>query len=92
MTQIIQANSKHAVQAGQIFDLYRQFYQCGTDLELAISYITERIKHAESTIFVAVYNDTAVGFVQMHPTFCSVQAVKLYLPVDPTSSGGAHHF
>ena len=92
MTQIIQANRKHAVQSGQLFDLYRQFYQCATDLELAISYITELIKHAESTIFVALYNDTAVGFVQMYPTFCSVQAVKLYLPVDPTSSGGAHHF
>ena len=80
--QIVQANSDHAVQVGQLFDLYRQFYQCDADLDLAISYITERIKHAESTIFIALENDTAVGFVQMYPTFCSVQAVKRFVLYD----------
>jgi ribosomal protein S18 acetylase RimI-like enzyme len=80
--QIVQANSNHAEKVGQLFDLYRQFYRCDADLELAISYITERIKHAESTIFIALENDTAVGFVQMYPTFCSVQAVKRFVLYD----------
>ena len=80
--QIMLANINHAEKVGQLFDLYRQFYQCDADLDLAISYITERIKHCESTIFVALDNDTAVGFVQMYPTFCSVQAVKRFVLYD----------
>jgi len=80
--QIIRANIDHAPQIGQLFNLYRQFYQCDADLDLAIRYITERIKHAESIIFVAIDRDTAVGFVQMYPTFCSVQAVKRFVLYD----------
>ena len=41
--QVIGANIDHAPQIGQLFDLYRQFYQCSADLDLAIRYITERI-------------------------------------------------
>ena len=80
--RIILANIKHAGKIGQLFDLYRQFYQCDADLDLAIRYITERITHAESTIFVAVDRDTLVGFVQLYPTFCSVQAVKRFVLYD----------
>jgi len=80
--QVIRAHLHHAPQIGQLFDLYRQFYQCDADLDLAIRYITERIEHAESTIFVAVDRDTLVGFVQLYPTFCSVQAVKRFVLYD----------
>ena len=80
--QVIRAHMHHAPQIGQLFDLYRQFYQCDADLDLAIRYITERIEHAESTIFVAVDRDTLVGFVQLYPTFCSVQAVKRFVLYD----------
>jgi ribosomal protein S18 acetylase RimI-like enzyme len=80
--QVIRAHLHHAPQIGQLFDLYRQFYQCDADLDLAIRYITERITHAESTIFVAVDRDTLVGFVQLYPTFCSVQAVKRFVLYD----------
>jgi len=79
--QVIRAHLHHAPQIGQLFDLYRQFYQCDADLDLAIRYITERITHAESTIFVAVDRDTLVGFVQLYPTFCSVQAVNLFFMI-----------
>ena len=80
--QVIQANIDHAPQIGQLFDLYRQFYQCDADLDLAIRYITARIKQGESAIFVALVNDIAVGFVQIYPTFCSVQAVKRFVLYD----------
>ena len=80
--QVIQANLDHAPQIGHLFDLYRQFYQCDADLDLAIRYITERIKYAESIIFVAIDKNMVVGFVQMYPTFCSVQAVKRFVLYD----------
>ena len=80
--QVIRGHLHHAPQIGQLFDLYRQFYQCDADLDLAIRYITERITHAESTIFVAVDRDTLVGFVQLYPTFFSVQAVKRFVLYD----------
>jgi ribosomal protein S18 acetylase RimI-like enzyme len=80
--QVIRANIDHAPQIGHLFNLYRQFYQCEADLDLAIRYITERIKHAESTIFIAIDRGTVVGFVQMYPTFCSVQAVKRFVLYD----------
>jgi ribosomal protein S18 acetylase RimI-like enzyme len=80
--QVIRANIDHAPQIGQLFDLYRQFYQCSADLDLAIRYITERIKHHESTIFVALDRDVPIGFVQLYPTFCSVQAVKRFVLYD----------
>ena len=63
--QVIRGHLHHAPQIAQLVDLYRQFYQCDADLDLAIRYITERITHAESTIFVAVDRDTLVGFVQL---------------------------
>ena len=80
--QVIRGHLHHAPQIAQLFDLYRQFYQCDADLDLASRYITERITHAESTIFVAVDRDTLVGFVQLYPTFCSVQAVKRFVLYD----------
>tara|TARA_B100000795_G_scaffold251006_1_gene219531 strand:- start:481 stop:924 length:444 start_codon:yes stop_codon:yes gene_type:complete len=80
--QVIRANIDHAPQIGQLFDLYRQFYQCSADLDLAIRYITERIRHHESTIFVALDRDVPIGFVQLYPTFCSVQAVKRFVLYD----------
>ena len=36
----------------------------------------------ESDIFLAVDNATACGFVQLYPSFCSVQASKIYILYD----------
>jgi len=79
---IVQASTQHATEVGRLFDLYRQFYQCDADLDLATAYITARLKQGESTIFIAMDGETAVGFVQLYPTFCSVQAVKRFILYD----------
>ena len=80
--QIIRATVNHAAEIGRLFDLYRQFYLCEANLDLAIAYITERLEQDESTIFIAMEDETAVGFVQLYPTFCSVQAVKRFILYD----------
>ena len=80
--EIVKANQTHIEQVSRLFDLYRQFYECEPDLELATRFISERIERKESDIFVAFSQDDAVGFVQLYPSFCSVDAVKIYILYD----------
>ena len=79
---IIPAKIEHASEVAKLFDLYRQFYDCEPDIELAEAYITQRIEHQESQIFVAKDESTLVGFVQLYPTFCSVQATRIFVLYD----------
>ncbi len=87
--EIKRATSNHISEVARLFDLYRQFYQCDADLELAESFIADRINNNESIIFIAVENGSIHGFVQLYPSFCSVDAIKIFilydLYVDPTS-------
>ncbi len=79
---IVKADRRHIAEVSRLFDLYRQFYECDADLELATGFITERIERNESDIFVAVSGDKAGGFVQLYSSFCSVDAVKIYILYD----------
>lgn len=80
--EIVKANQHHIAQVSRLFDLYRQFYECEPDLELATRFISERIERKESDIFVAHSQDKAIGFVQLYPSFCSVDAVRIYILYD----------
>jgi ribosomal protein S18 acetylase RimI-like enzyme len=76
----------------QLFDAYRQFYQYPPDLALASSYIAERTEKAESVILLAQHaNGEALGFCQLYPTFCSLEAKPVYalyeLYVAPAARG-----
>ena len=82
MIEIERATSTHVEPVGRLFDLYRRFYECDPDLDLATSYIRERIEREESLIHVAVADGEVVGFVQSYPTFCSVDAVKRHVLYD----------
>ncbi|MFT5505483.1 MAG: ribosomal protein S18 acetylase RimI-like enzyme [Gammaproteobacteria bacterium] len=79
---IIQAESKHIPEVARLFDLYRQFYDCVPDLETATHFISDRVSNNESVIFVAETNDRLCGFVQMYPSFCSVDAAKIFILYD----------
>lgn len=66
-----------------LFDAYRQFYERSPDLPLATSYIRARLANRESVILVA--SDIAgriVGFCQLYPTFCSVEAAPIFTLYD----------
>lgn len=80
--EIIKANQAHIAEVSRLFDLYRQFYECEPDITLATRYITERFDRNESDIFVAIDGQTASGFVQLYPSFCSVAAIKIYILYD----------
>lgn len=66
-----------------LFDLYRQFYEQAPDLRLAEEFISERFRNKESTLLVAANPEQAlVGFCQLYPTFCSVEARPIYALYD----------
>lgn len=73
-----------------LFDAYRQFYEQASDLALAKNFIRDRLQNNESAILLAA-NDVqqVVGFCQLYPTFCSVEAKPIYslydLFVDPAA-------
>ena len=48
---IVKATPEHVSEVGRLFDLYRQFYECEPDLELATNFIAERIANDEADIF-----------------------------------------
>lgn len=63
----------------RLFDAYRQFYQQAPDLALATAFIGERMRCGQSLILVAE-DDTqqALGFCQLYPSFCSIEAQPIY--------------
>ena len=66
-----------------LFDQYRQFYQQAPNLEAARRFMTERFERHESVVLVAQAPTGAlVGFCQMYPSFCSVEAAPIYTLYD----------
>lgn len=62
-----------------LFDAYRQFYEQTPDLALARAFIGERLRQQQSVILMAENEaGTALGFCQLYPSFCSVEARPIY--------------
>lgn len=62
-----------------LFDAYRQFYQQDADPALAARFIRARLENGESVILLAsTESQGIVGFCQLYPTFCSVEARPIY--------------
>jgi ribosomal protein S18 acetylase RimI-like enzyme len=66
-----------------LFDAYRQFYAQAPDLALAKRFIRERMENHESVILLASNAaQQVVGFCQLYPSFCSVEAKPIYALYD----------
>ena len=77
------ASSKDIDAVAVLFDAYRQFYQQASDLPLATKFIRDRIAKEESVIILAENAERiALGFCQMYPSFCSVEATPIYTLYD----------
>lgn len=62
-----------------LFDSYRQFYEQAPDLALARNFIRDRLANKESVVVLALdETQQVVGFCQLYPTFCSVEAAPIY--------------
>ncbi len=79
---IIRVSEAQLPELARLFDLYRQFYECEPNLQLARDYIAARLQNDESIIFAASDGEQLHGFVQLYPSFCSVEAIKIYVLYD----------
>jgi ribosomal protein S18 acetylase RimI-like enzyme len=62
-----------------MFDLYRQFYGQPPNRSLALRFLSDRFANRESLILVADSLPTGlIGFCQLYPTYCSVEAAPIY--------------
>jgi ribosomal protein S18 acetylase RimI-like enzyme len=70
------AESGDARAIAPLFDAYRQFYGKTPDLALAEQFLDKRLRNGESVVLVAeapAERDGPIGFVQLYPTFSSLQ-------------------
>nr|WP_298929892.1 GNAT family N-acetyltransferase [uncultured Allomuricauda sp.] len=64
----------------KLFEEYRVFYGEESNLELAASFIGQRIKNGESIVFIGENADNQiVGFAQLYPLFSSTRLKKIWL-------------
>jgi GNAT superfamily N-acetyltransferase len=63
-----------------LFDQYRHFYRQPGDVALARRFLSERLQHQESIVFLAMRADgTAMGFTQLFPSFSSASAARIFI-------------
>ncbi|MFO1388105.1 N-acetyltransferase family protein [Cellvibrio sp.] len=66
-----------------LFNDYRQFYEQAPNLEFAKEFLYARLNNNESIIFIAEDDSqTALGFCQIYPSFCSVIGAPIYVLYD----------
>ena len=62
-----------------LFDAYRQFYRCPSDVEGARRFLLQRFEHNQSVIFLAFDGASAIGFVQLYPSFSSASMARIFI-------------
>lgn len=78
--QAHRADASHLDTIAGLFDAYRGFYGQPSNLAQSRAFISERIARDESVIFFAQDLDgEPLGFVQLFPTFSSIDAHRTWL-------------
>jgi len=62
-----------------LLDAYRVFYGSDSDAQAASRFLLERFNNGESVLFIAIAEDTAVGFCQLYPSFSSVSLARILI-------------
>jgi GNAT superfamily N-acetyltransferase len=60
-----------------LFDAYRQFYRQPSDLEGSRRFLLARFENNQSVIFMAFHEGSAIGFVQLYPSFSSTAMARI---------------
>ena len=76
------AEARDLDQLADLFDQYRQFYECPPDLGAAKNWIAENLDQGRSTIFAADNGAQLLGFAQLYPALCSVDLVNYFVLYD----------
>jgi ribosomal protein S18 acetylase RimI-like enzyme len=81
--QALRAHVEHLDAVAELFDGYRGFYGQPSNLAQSRAFIAERMAGNESAIFlVEDESGNALGFVQLYPTFSSIDAHRTWLLSD----------
>jgi len=81
--QALRASAEHLDAVAKLFDGYRGFYGQPSNLAQSRAFIAERMAGNESAIFlVKDESGEALGFVQLYPTFSSIDAHRTWLLSD----------
>ena len=76
------AEARDLDQVADLFDQYRQFYECPPDLGAAKNWIAENLERGRSTIFAADNRGQLLGFTQLYPALCPVDLVEYFVLYD----------
>ena len=76
------AEARDLDQLAELFDQYRQFYECPPDLGAAKNWIAENLERGRSTVFAADNGSQLLGFTQLYPALCSVDLVDYFVLYD----------
>jgi ribosomal protein S18 acetylase RimI-like enzyme len=77
--KIIAVTLDHLEAITPLFDAYRIFYGQTSDLAAAREFLRQRLLLRETVLFLALENDTALGFTQLFPSFTSVGMQRLWI-------------
>ena len=83
------AEARDLDQLAELFDQYRQFYECPRDLGAAKNWIAENLERGRSTLFAADNGSQLLGFTQLYPALCSVDLVDYFVLYDLYVVGAA---
>ena len=79
----LRADTAQLDAVAQLFDAYRGFYEQPSNLAQSRAFIAERMAAGESAIFFAQdEHGEVLGFVQLYPTFSSIDAHRTWLLSD----------
>jgi ribosomal protein S18 acetylase RimI-like enzyme len=81
--KIIRARVEDVNAIAALFDSYRRFYGEESNLEGAAQFLVERLTRQQSVVFFATEGSgsrpNALGFVQLYPSFSSVQMKSIWI-------------
>ena len=67
---------------GEVFNLYRQFYEKESNIEACKNYIHERLINNEAQIFYIENEKECMGITQLYTTFDSLELSKKIILYD----------
>lgn len=76
---ILRAEFEHLDALTTLFEGYRQFYEQLPNPDGAQAFLHERLTNGDSVIFVAQFDQVAVGFIQLYPSYSSVSMKRLWI-------------
>lgn len=79
MLEVVRATLSDIESIVPLFDAYRVFYERASNENAAKSFIEERLSKGESIIFLANWEENAVGFTQLYTTYSSVSLESFYI-------------